>query len=111
MLLPVRSVAQRHEGAWGNYRLHGDRYPMTANEPNGTVIVYYLQSPPASVSLTVSDAEGRVVRKLNAPAKAGVNRAVWDLEKVAPGEYTITLEAGRSVTKKAKVGQALPPAQ
>lgn len=113
MLLPVRPVAQRHEGAWGNYRLYGDRYPMTSNEPNGMVVYYYLQSAPASVSVTISDGEGRVVRKLNAAAKAGVNRVVWDLDDsqrkaVAPGEYTVSLEAGRTVTQKARVLSRAP---
>ncbi|HUI53853.1 MAG TPA: hypothetical protein VLY04_02705 [Bryobacteraceae bacterium] len=45
-LLPIRSFAQRNEGAWGNYRLLGDRYPSTPNEPNGMAIVYYLKTAP-----------------------------------------------------------------
>jgi len=45
-LLPIRSFAQRNEGSWGNYRLLGDRYPSTPNEPNGMAIVYYLKTAP-----------------------------------------------------------------
>ena len=45
-LLPIRSFAQRQDGAWGNYRLLGDRYPATPNEPNGMVLAYYLKTAP-----------------------------------------------------------------
>ncbi len=46
-LLPVRSFAERNEGSFGNYRLLGDRYPVTPNEPNGMTIAYYLKQAPA----------------------------------------------------------------
>ena len=47
-LLPIRSFAERNEGSFGNYRLLGDRYPATPNEPNGMTIAYYLKSAPSS---------------------------------------------------------------
>jgi photosystem II stability/assembly factor-like uncharacterized protein len=47
-LLPVRSFAERNEGAMGNYRLLGDRYPNTPNEPNGMTIAYYVKDGAAS---------------------------------------------------------------
>ena len=47
-LLPIRSFAERHEGAWGNYRLLGDRHPSTPNEPNAMVVHYYLKTAPAN---------------------------------------------------------------
>jgi photosystem II stability/assembly factor-like uncharacterized protein len=108
VLLPVRSVAQRHEGAWGNYRLYGDRYPMTSNEPNGMVIAYVLKNA-ASVSLAISDAEGHVIRKIAGQGKAGINRLVWNLEDdrgapVAPGEFTIAL--GESTQKARLISRA-----
>ncbi len=37
-LLPIRSFAERNEGSFGNYRLLGDRYPTTPNEPNAMTI-------------------------------------------------------------------------
>jgi photosystem II stability/assembly factor-like uncharacterized protein len=46
-LLPIRSFAERNEGALGNYRLLGDRYPFTPNEPNGMMISYYLKETSA----------------------------------------------------------------
>ncbi|HTX39718.1 MAG TPA: hypothetical protein VME43_32095 [Bryobacteraceae bacterium] len=58
-LLPIRSFAQRHEGAWGNYRLLGDRYPSTPNEPNGMVIAYYLKDAPANLQSAAASPNGR----------------------------------------------------
>jgi photosystem II stability/assembly factor-like uncharacterized protein len=37
------------------------------------------REPKPRVELTVSDSEGHVVRRLEAPAKAGVHRVAWDL--------------------------------
>ena len=61
-------------------------------------IAYYL-SKDMPVSITVADATGKPVRKLNGPAKAGINRALWDLNDDArnplpPGDYVVTLNAG-----------------
>jgi photosystem II stability/assembly factor-like uncharacterized protein len=41
------------------------------------------EEAPALV-LTIADAEGRAVRRLNAPATAGVNRLTWDFRYAAP---------------------------
>jgi photosystem II stability/assembly factor-like uncharacterized protein len=46
-LLPIRSFAERNEGSLGNYRLLGDRYPTTPNEPNAMTIAYYVKDAPA----------------------------------------------------------------
>jgi hypothetical protein len=104
-LFAIRPFAQRREGAWGNYRLHGDRFTTTPNEPNGMTIVYYLRQSVDAASITITDAAGTLVRKLTAPIKAGVNRVVWDLDDgnshpAVPGEYTVTLDAGgRKLTR------------
>jgi hypothetical protein len=49
-LLPVRSFADRNEGSFGAYRLLGDRYPVTQNEPNAMTIAYFLKDGPASAA-------------------------------------------------------------
>ncbi|HSQ20511.1 MAG TPA: glycosyl hydrolase, partial [Blastocatellia bacterium] len=41
------------------------------------------EEPPA-VTFTVADSTGRVVRRLNAPLAAGINRVSWDLRYPAP---------------------------
>jgi FlgD Ig-like domain len=114
-LLPVRPVAQREGGAWGNYRLYGDRYPATLNEPNGITITYYLrQASSEAPSVTVTDGNGVAVRKLSGAAKAGINRVFWNLDdgqgNPAPaGDYVVTLAAGgKTFTQPAKVVSRAP---
>jgi len=59
-LLPIRSFAQRHEGAWGNYRLLGDRHPSTPDEPNGMVVRFYLKTaPPEAANEEAAPQSGR----------------------------------------------------
>jgi hypothetical protein len=101
-LLPVRSFAERNEGSFGNYRLLGDRYPVTPNEPNAMTIAYYLKDAPAATTeggrggfgpapcvadggdgarpyITIADATGRVVCTLIPTSHAGVNQVLWSL--------------------------------
>ena len=57
----------------------GQKEWRAANPPNGAIITYFLKAP-QQVSLAVSEKNGgRVVRRLNAPGAAGVNRVTWDL--------------------------------
>ena len=113
-LLPVRSFAERNEGSFGNYRLLGDRYPVTPNEPNGMTIAFYLKdAPPGAAAapqggrgggrggfggvpcvadggdgrrpyLTIADASGKIVCTLIPPSRAGVNQVVWALNTYTP---------------------------
>ena len=51
-----------------------------ANPPYGASIGYWLKAAGDSVTLTISDSAGNVVRTMKGPAEAGVNRVWWDLE-------------------------------
>jgi photosystem II stability/assembly factor-like uncharacterized protein len=71
------------------YRVPGrsaDRPGLGRNPPAGAILYYALGSPPArELALEISDAAGRVVRRIttadeNKPdARIGLNRYVWDL--------------------------------
>ncbi|HEX4014945.1 MAG TPA: hypothetical protein VHX17_13800 [Candidatus Cybelea sp.] len=81
--------------------------------PDGATITYYLPSA-VRASVEVFDAGGRLVRSLDAPSLAGVDRTSWDLDEeppvpwngardwnrggsgaaVVPGRYTVRLRAG-----------------
>jgi hypothetical protein len=117
-LFNVLPKAIRREGALGNYRLLGDTFPITPNEPNGLIIYYYLNRDlPAAAVITVSDAQGRTVRTLTGSQKAGLNRVATESfggfgggrgaqprAPMPPGEYTVTLQAGETkLTQKARV--------
>jgi photosystem II stability/assembly factor-like uncharacterized protein len=50
------------------------------NPPYGASINYLLKAPPSGdVTVSILNAENQVVRTLNAPKTAGVNRVFWDL--------------------------------
>jgi photosystem II stability/assembly factor-like uncharacterized protein len=61
--------------------------------------------------LTIADAEGRVVRRLTAPAKAGVQRAAWDL-RYPPADPS-TLEPPKIVNAYSPIptGPLAPPGE
>jgi Flagellar hook capping protein len=56
------------------------------NPPQGALITYYLKNQPAGeVNITVTDAAGKVVRRMRRVSDdAGVNRVPWDLRYDAP---------------------------
>ncbi len=70
------------------YRLLPTEVPFTVaydptvgqNSPGGASLNYWLKSESKdSASITISDATGTVVRTMKGAAKAGLNRAWWDL--------------------------------
>jgi photosystem II stability/assembly factor-like uncharacterized protein len=56
------------------------------NPPQGALITYHLKSQPAGeVNVTITDAQGRVVRRMKRVADdAGINRINWDLRQDPP---------------------------
>ncbi len=74
-LFAVKPKPIRRDGAQGNYRLLGDTFPCTPNEPNGLLIYYYLKADAAQpVSITIANQAGQVVRTVPGSQKAGINR-------------------------------------
>jgi hypothetical protein len=110
-----------------NYHLFGDKYLEVPNEPDALVINYYLKADASgSAKITLKDFTGKVVRELQGPAKAGLNRALVPLgggggrgfggrgrggaasTPLDVGEYTVTVDvAGRSLTKPARVRERI----
>jgi photosystem II stability/assembly factor-like uncharacterized protein len=122
----VQPRPRRNEGAVGNYRLLGDQQLVTSNEPDGLTFTYYLkEQPKEKVTLTIDRADGTTLRTLEANAKAGLNRVVWQLggfnfppvtggdsrggpqgqlREIPPGDYEVTLKVGeKKSTQKARV--------
>ncbi len=120
-LLPIRSFAERNEGSFGNYRLLGDRYPVTPNEPNAMTVAFYLkEAPPGPAAaapqggrggrggfggppcvadggdgrrpyLTIADASGKTVCTLIPTSRAGVNQVLWSLNTYAPQSASVRM--------------------
>lgn len=97
------------------------------NRPQGSLIQYWVKENAESTSggarlpvqITITNSQGELVRKLNGPARAGINRVAWDLTydaaprprllgdtvdaeiaqtaggpPVAPGTYRVTVKFG-----------------
>ena len=63
----------------------GDRQFVAPNEPAGLVINYWLKTAAAGpVTVRITDAAGQAVAQLQGPAAAGVQRVVWEFQRVSP---------------------------
>ena len=119
-LFNVKPRPVRREGAQGNYRLLGDGFPTTPNEPNGLMVYYYLgEDLPQAATVTIADSSGKTVRTLTGAQKAGLYRVASEAgggfgggggrggqarAPMPPGEYVVTLEAGNTkLTRTARV--------
>ena len=71
--------AYRFQDYPGNYSINDD--PTAGqNPPYGAAINYWLKSVPGgTVSITIRDAAGKVVRTITGTRQAGLNRVYWDL--------------------------------
>jgi hypothetical protein len=111
------------------YRFRGVEAPFAnfddpavgANPPYGASINYWLKSESKdSTTIEIADASGKVVRKLTAPAKAGVNRVWWNLAGEQTKEARIRTSPqysphitvgpeGRAAPSIGRVALLLPP--
>ena len=81
---------------WDDYSNWAQGEYAAENPEEGAFITYYLSQAASPVTVTVTNAEGKVVRKLTAPGDAGVQRINWDLrhEPPAPGLGGFTAGGG-----------------
>ncbi len=126
-LFTIKPTVQRVTWSFGaNDYLFGQRNFQTPNEPNGMLIRYYLKTPAAGATITIANAAGQDVARLNGPAAAGINTVVWNmrvgggrgrgagrgqaaggtmLDQLMPlGDYTVALGVGgRTQTTKGTI--------
>ncbi len=62
----------------------GDKTFTAPNPKYGALLTYYLPNKSEKLELQILDEKGALVRKINAPGKAGLNRAIWDLRYPPP---------------------------
>jgi hypothetical protein len=88
-LFDIRPATRRSE--WSRDGNLGQKTWTGENPPSGALITYYLKTQPASeVNITISDKDGRAVRRMRRVADdARVNRVVWDLR------YDVAAGGGR----------------
>jgi hypothetical protein len=123
--LPGRPVQQRMRGLEG--WAEGDASYLGRNPPDGAVITYYQRDRHlyGRLKLEVLDPSGKVVDKLNATKRRGINRVVWGMQmkparvpraaqvaynatqgpRIVPGNYTVRLTKGADVIEtKLQIG-------
>jgi hypothetical protein len=70
---------------WEDYSYRGQNFYAGENPPAGAIIDYAVGRDAADVKVTVSNAQGELVRTLDGPGGAGVvHRVVWDLRHTPP---------------------------
>ena len=119
-----------------NYHLFGDKFLEVPNEPEALIVNYFLKSEASGAAkIWIKDPSGKVVRELEGPAKAGLNRATVSLAgggrgfgggggaaggrgrggapptpPLTVGDYTVTVDVGgQTLTKPARVRERILP--
>jgi len=116
-LFDIRPAVAWLNDQQNNQQVGGQKVFIGENAPRGASINYYLKSKASGdVKITVSDVNGRVIRTLDGPGAAGINRVLWNLAPAPPagaqpggfgggggrggfgaaepGTYVVTLEVG-----------------
>jgi len=71
-----------------NYHLFGDKYLEVPNEPDAMAINYWVRTAAegAQARVTITDVQGRTVAQLSGPARPGLNRVLWNMTVMLPGD-------------------------
>jgi photosystem II stability/assembly factor-like uncharacterized protein len=82
---PVRGYYMLQRGGmWGN-----NMYGVKSPPPQATLNYWVRERNRDGAKLAVKDSAGRLVRELEGPAEAGLNRATWDLMRAHDQRYDI----------------------
>jgi photosystem II stability/assembly factor-like uncharacterized protein len=73
---------------WNKDGNNGQKQWAGANPPEGALITYYLKSqPPRAVNVTITDKDGRTVRRLTRVLdEPGINRIAWNFQYDPPAD-------------------------
>jgi hypothetical protein len=128
-LFDIRPATAWLNDQQNNQQVGGQKNFIGENAPRGAAINYYLGSPVSGdVKVSIADVSGRVIRTLDGPKTAGINRVTWNLAPapvagqagggfaggggrggvgaVEPGTYVVTLDVGgKKLTKPLQVLQ------
>ena len=79
-LFDIRPAVAWLNDQQNNQQVGGQKVFVGENAPRGAAISYYLKSAASGdVKITIADVNGRVIRTLDGPKTAGINRVMWNL--------------------------------
>jgi hypothetical protein len=81
------------------------------NPDPGTAISYWLKADAGNVRISITDVRGQTVRNIEGPAKAGLNRARWDMRGNPPPPRGSGAGTGQAEQPAATAPSAQPAAQ
>ena len=126
-LFDIRPAVAWLNDQQNNQQVGGQKVFIGENAPRGAAINYYLKSAASGdVKISIAEGSGRVIRTLDGPKTAGINRVSWNLAPqpaqgqggggfgggrggggaAEPGTYYVTLEVGgKKYTKPLQILQ------
>lgn len=102
-LFPMRAATVFYTWKQESYSAQGEFFGQ--NPPFGALISYYLRAPTVDATIIITDAQGNVMRTIEAGDDAGIGRVAWDL-RVAPPEGVPPAE--RTIDHMTRGWQAVP---
>ncbi len=69
---------------WKDTSYRGQAAYAGENPPDGAIVTYYLREDNDGAQVTISNARGEMVRRLEVPGARGMHRVVWDLRHEPP---------------------------
>jgi photosystem II stability/assembly factor-like uncharacterized protein len=119
---------------WKDTSYRADAEYAGTNPPFGAILTYFLKESVATASISVVNQRGEVARRLDVSPEAGLHRITWDLRHeagpgggfgqstqadlpqpignrgpfVAPGTFTVTLQAGGNQSAQSLVVRGDP---
>jgi hypothetical protein len=97
-IMPKPQFNYSQRSGWGNYEMTGDNHLRPRNEPNGLEYYYHIGKLDVrdEVSIRVTDMDDKVLMEQKVDREPGLHRAYIRTERLAPGQYRVTLMAGKS---------------
>jgi photosystem II stability/assembly factor-like uncharacterized protein len=84
-LFDIRPAVAWLNDQQNNQQVGGQKNFIGENAPRGAAINYYLKAAAGGdVKISIADVNGRVIRTLDGPKTAGINRVMWNLAPAPP---------------------------
>jgi hypothetical protein len=104
-LFPVRPATAFHY--WKDTSYRGQAAYAGENPPDGAILTYWVGVAAPAATLTIANADGRVIRTIEANGTRGLHRTTWDLRHEPPPARAAQFGGGAAGADDAR-DRALP---